>query len=152
MRIIYKILLGMLVFNLLYLSFADFFPTGEADIFTAGDTNEDIDEYKNINDRIIFNMLLAGATTFIGSLAALLALSWVSRGGVSLSVGSVITITTVATIISTIWSGFSSIFQPMLAIGGSIASDFYTIFVIVLGVIIALTLAEMFSGQSGVDA
>ena len=45
----------------------------------------------------------------------------------------------------------SDVFQPMLSIGGTIASQFYTIFVIVLGIIIVLTLAEMFSGQSGVD-
>lgn len=154
MRIIYRILLGMLIFNLLYLSFAAYFPTGDIDAFETSDSST-VDKYKNINDDILITMLFAGATTFGVALLGLLALNWITRGGISLSIGSVIAITTIATIISTIWSGFSSIFRPILVMGdtngSNMAGSFYTIFVIVLGVLIALTLAEMFGGQSGVD-
>ena len=157
MRIIYKLLLGMLIFNVLFVSFTPFFPIGDTDEFSTGDiTNpEGVAKYKNLDDGVLFTMLLTGIGTFFGAIGLIALGSFITGGSISLSLGSVIAVSTIASIISTIWSGFSTIFQPILTMGDTpgynILGTFYTLFTIIFGVLVALTLAEMFGGQSGVD-
>ena len=146
MRIIYKILIGMLIFNGVYLALAPAFDTAT---FSAVDP-EGMDyatDYKNIGGINIADMLITGVGVFTGAIVV----GALSRGSVSISLGTIIGTSTIVSIIAGLWRGMSGVFEPMLAMGGSIASDFYTIFIIVLGILVALTISEMFSGQSGVD-
>lgn len=146
MRIIYKILIGMLIFNGVYLALAPAFDTA---VYTAADPSgiDDVDIYKNVGGLDLGTMLITGVGVFLGGIA----LGSLSRGSVSISLGTIIATSTIVGVIGGIWRGASDVFQPMLSSGGAITSSFYTLFVIVLGVIITLTIAEMFGGQSGVD-
>lgn len=146
MRIIYKILIGMLIFNGVYLALAPAFDTAT---FSADDP-EDMDyatKYKNVGGINLADMLITGIGVFTGAIIV----GALSRGSVSMSLGTIIGTSTIVSIIAGLWRGMSGVFEPMLAMGGNIASDFYTIFLIVLGILVALTISEMFSGQSGVD-
>lgn len=156
MRIIYKILLGMFIFNILYLSFTPYFPTGDVEDVKAGDMTGDISDYGVIDSVISWGTISTAIGTFVGSVALLSVTGWLSGGSISLSAGVIIGISVITSIISTIWYSFSTIFSDILKVGDqygnfTIASTFYTLFSIVFGIIIALTIAEMFSGQSGVD-
>jgi len=150
MRIIYKLLIGMLIFNGIYLALS---PAFGAPVFTATDPDNpgadtySATQYKNMGGLDIGAMLITGVGTFVGAIA----IGALSFGSVSLSLGTIIATSTIVSIIAGLWRSMSGVFQPMLAMGGSITSSFYTIFVIVLGIITALTIAEMFGGQSGVD-
>ena len=146
MRIIYKILIGMLIFNGVYLALAPAFDTAE---FSAVDPEsmDDAEQYKNIGGIDLGSMLITG----VGVFTVAIFIGVVSRGGVSISLGTIIGASTIVSIIAGLWRGMSGVFEPMLALGGSIASSFYTLFIIVFGVLVALTIAEMFGGQSGVD-
>ena len=146
MRIIYKILIGMLIFNGVYIALSPAFNTAT---FSADDpaSIDDATRYKNMGGIDIGTMLITGVGTFIGAIV----IGAISFGSVSISLGTIIAASTIVGVIAGLWRGASGVFEPMLAMGGSIASDFYTIFVIVLGIIMTLTIAEMFSGQSGVD-
>jgi len=155
MRVIYKILLGMLIFNILYVSLAGFFPTGDVDdITTVGDDGLPTD-YNITEGFDLFNLLITALSTFLLSAGALALGGWLSGGSISISAGSLIGISTIATLVVTIWSSFSGVFGSALLLGDTggytIVSGLFTIFNIVFGIIVALTLAEMFSGQSGVD-
>lgn len=147
MRIIYKILLGMLIFNGLYLALAPAFDTATLDA-NDPESMTDATKYKNVGGINLADMLITGIGVFTGAIV----IGALSRGSVSISLGTIIGTSTIVSIIAGLWRGTSGVFQPMLAMGGSIASDFYTIFLIVLGILVALTISEMFSGQSGVDA
>ena len=146
MRIIYKLLIGMLIFNGVYLALSPVFNTAE---FTADDPSgiENVERYKSMGGLDIGTMLVTGVGTFIGAIV----IGAFSFGSVSISLGTIIATSTIVGLLAGLWRGASGIFEPMLAMGGNTASDFYTIFVIVLGIIITLTIAEMFGGQSGVD-
>lgn len=146
MRIIYKILIGMLIFNGVYLALAPAFDTAT---FSADNPESmtDATKYKNVGGINLADMLITGIGVFTGAIV----IGALSRGSVSISLGTIIGTSTIVSIIAGLWRGMSGVFQPMLTMGGSIASDFYTIFLIVLGILVALTISEMFSGQSGVD-
>jgi len=157
MRIIYKILLGMLIFNVIYISFTPFFPTGEVDDFTTGDTTESgVADYAKVDTVFSWGTISTAIGTFVGSAALLTATGILSGGSISLSAGVIIGISIITSIISAIWHSFSTVFFGMLNMADqygdfTIAGTFYTLFTIILGIIIALTIAELFSGQSGVD-
>ena len=146
MRIIYKILIGMLIFNGIYIAIAPAFPSGEL-VANDPELMDDAAKYQNIGGIDLGSMLITGVGVFTGAIVV----GALSRGAISISLGTIIGCSTIASIIAGLWRGMSGVFQPMLEMGGSIASQFYTIFVIVLGIIAALTISEMFSGQSGVD-
>jgi len=146
MRIIYKLLIGMLLFNGVYLALSPVFNTADLSAVDPSDI-DNVDQYKGMGGLDIGTMLVTGVGTFVGAIV----IGAISFGSVSISLGTIIAASTIVGVLAGLWRGASGIFEPMLAMGGSTVSDFYTIFVIVFGIIITLTIAEMFGGQSGVD-
>lgn len=158
MRIIYKVMLGMLIFNVLFLAFSSFFPVGDHEDFKPNDGSNLKDTY-SAGEIDIIGILITGIGTFSLSMIGVGLIDRFTGASISISLGSMICISVISSMFSTIWFSVSGIISPILRMGDmtidgvtyTIGSTFYTLFTIILGIVLALTLAEMFGGQSGVD-
>ena len=146
MRIIYKVLLGLIIFNVMLVVFANFFP-GEETV-TGTDTTTTLAGYKNFSTAsMISNAILTGGGVF----AAVVVGSFLLKG--SIPTGQFIGAGSIIALIAGLWAVTSA---PILSIvnsyGGAYGMIFYDVLVICIGIITVFGIAEIFTGRGDVES
>lgn len=145
MRFIYKILIGLIIFNGVLILFAGFFPDATESGYATNVTDEDaISGYGNINQGLFGSMW----TTAVGVGGAIFLASIVlsiltHQYALFMSVGGFIAI------LSALWSITSGIITKITDY--QIVSGLVTIIIIVIGIIAVLSVVEMLNAQRGAD-
>lgn len=147
MRFIYKLLIGLLIFNSMLLLFAPFFPapaTTPSESAVNITSDSDFTSYQNIGSaNMIGNMILTGGGVFAGAIV----LGLLTRQlGLFIGAGSFIAL------ISGLWVGASGVIVPILQMANNwIILAMYSLINIIIGIIAVIAVVEMFTGQQGGD-
>ena len=144
MRMIYKILMGMILFNSMLIMFSPFFPsTGLEE--KASDTSTTYAEYEPTNPAtllgLIFSANAVAAMGVIGGISIIATL--VSKSLVPLGVGAF------AAIVTGMYIGASNIFLNLT--DSPTVNGLVTIIGIMIGILTVFTAAEAVMGQQGVN-
>lgn len=158
MRTIYTIFLAMLFFNVFFIAFSPYFDiTGTDTEINAVNISEDKDllSYK-MGSIDVIALGLTLAATFIAAFGASAVVNRLGAATISIPLGTIIAFSIISTIFTATWISLASVFEPILKYGNvdggiNLVAVFYNLFQIAFGIIFALTLAELFAGQSGVD-
>jgi len=158
MRVVYQIFIGMIFFNAFFIMFTPYFDTagtGYEDNAVNVTDNANLTQYKVSGGLDISNLIVSAISIFGLSIAGLGILERLSGVSLSLSFGTIMAIALITSVLTTTWLALAETFVPLLqyANESSIINlvDFYNIFMVVFGIIFALTIAEFLAGQSGVD-
>ena len=153
MRFIFKLALGMIIFNAMLIMLGQYFPDAN-DITTKNPMTDDpnvdkeVGEYKSLNKGTITNWIIDfagifGGTVLIGALASKLA-------GFTISINQFIGASLIISIFFSLWNGFTS---PLVGISESMGlTTWYDLFLILFGIIVILSVAEIFTGKGDIDA
>lgn len=144
MRFIFQLLIGMILFNAMLIVFAPYFPTqasGSTYNPVDVDSSSNFDLYRNLN---ITSLLTTFFTAFVGTFFISILVGFVSGG--TLPLAQLLGASLVISIFVGLWSGLSS---PLVGIASEYPSiaPFYTIFTIVLGVVVMISVVEIFTGK-----
>jgi len=148
MRFIFKLALGMIIFNSMIILLADFFPNADSGSAKDVTADEDISVYQGLSKSVIVDAILSfvgifGASVLFSGLAAKL-LNLTIPLGPFLGAGIVISL------FLTLWTGYTSI---LLNISEDLGlANWYYMFMILFGVILMLSVAEIFTGKGDIDA
>jgi len=158
MRTIYTIFFAMLFFNVFFIAFSPYFDTTGTDTeFGAVNISEDEDLMGYKMGSIDVKALAATlVSTFIGAFALSALVNRLGGQTISMPLGTIMAFSIISTIFTTTWLSLASVFNPILEYGNvdggiNLVAVFYNLFLVAFGIIFALTLAEIFAGQSGVD-
>lgn len=139
MRFIFKVVIGMIIFNALLFLFASTFAT-------TGNQGKDIDAtdselgYKIDSDQFVYSLLLSGGGVFIiGGIAAL-----ITRNSIWVGVGALMAI------IFGLWSAGSGNIGELFN-EYPLANTLWNILNIIFGVIATIAVVEIFTGRSSDD-
>ena len=147
MRFVYKILIGLLIFNSMLLLFAPFFPV-ETTTISESATNitsdSEFTSYQNIGSAgMIGNMILTGGGVFAGAIVLGLL---TQQLGLFIGAGSFIAL------ISGLWVGASGVIVPILQIADNwIVMAMYSLITVIIGIVAVIAVVEMFTAQQGGD-
>jgi len=143
LRFVYIVLLGMIIFNGVLISFAQFFPDQTIGLNeSATDVDNEYAKYKGIDsiDQIVYDLIMDGFIFgIVGAITAIL-----TRNPVFIGVGLFVGI------FVSLWGNIS---QPIVSAlsYSDIGGEIYQIFLLVFGIVILLSAVEIFSGQTGVE-
>lgn len=147
MRFIYKLLIGLLIFNSMLLLFASFFPV-ETTTLSESATNitsdSEFTSYEQIGSAdMIGDMIITSGGVFFGALV----LGFLTRQlGLFIGAGSFIAL------ISGLWVGVAGVIVPILQIADNwIILAMYSLITIIIGIVAVISVVEMFTGQQGGD-
>lgn len=153
MRFIYKILLGLVIFNAMLVLLVSLFPTATPVEALDVETDPTISGYENVEDMESLVLGMFANTTTLMIIGAVVAASgvigFVFGGGknVPIAIGVGIFIA----IISSLWYSTSAVIMNIDPTDSPIITGIITIITICIGIILVFTVAEFFAGQSGVD-
>lgn len=149
MRFIFKILLGLVIFNAMLVFFAPYFPsqtTGANE--SAVDIGGTLGGYKQLDQDFLISLFvdsvfIFGSVLVIGGLASFFVKNFPT--GLFMGAGVIIAI------VSSLWKNLTS---PMISLAGSYPAvePLYNLLVICIGVIATFSIAEIFTGKGDVDA
>ena len=147
MRFIYKLLIGLIIFNSMLLLFAGFFPV-ETTTISESATNitsdSDFTSYQNIGSAsTIGNMILTGGGVFAGAVVLGILTQQLS---IFIGAGSFIGL------ITALWVGASGVIVPILQMADNwIVLAMYSLITVIIGIVAVIAVVEMFAGQQGGD-
>lgn len=151
MRFIFKLLLGAFIFNVLFVALSPFFPIESALEETAKEANvtstaseKSIGKLKNIGStEMLKDMIINGAIVFISALV----IAGIAGRLTNASFNGTILIGAAMFIsfISMLWTASKSILVPLTQY--DVVSDIYDLVIIITGIIIVISVIEMFVGQ-----
>ena len=154
MRFIFQLLLGMIIFNGMLIAFTPYFKTQQAGStyspINISDTGtplgQNLSKYQSLN---IEGLLFSFFGYFIASFFITLFVARLVSGG-NLPTAQLLGACLVVTIFTSLWGTLST---PLLGIAGSFPSiaPFYTIFTIILGVVVTISVVEIFTGKGSED-
>ena len=151
MRFIYKLLLGLIIFNGMLVLLASMFPVyqpGAVDV--TGDT--DYAKFSSLsNPNMLWNMIIVGGAATLSTLVGVTVFGWFSRG-ISINALQVVGIASFIGAVTGLWFGVSQVFTAISSFADNqYFTGFYAIITICIGIIVAWSVIEMFIGQTGVD-
>ena len=152
MRFIFKLALGMIIFNAMLIMLGQYFPAhgtiSAIDPTVEGNTTK----YKAVQKLDVASMVVdfasifgttLGTVTLIGILAKWLA-------GYTIPIGPFIGASIVISLFMSLWSGFTS---PLVGISTDMGLlNWYNLFMILFGIILLMSVAEIFTGKGDIDA
>jgi hypothetical protein len=157
MRFIFQILLFMIFFNAMLIILAPYFPTQRAgstfnpvnyteEIESETELGHNLSKYQSLN---IESMLISFISVFLGTLLITIFIGYISGG--TLPLGQLIGASLVISIFVGLWNGLTS---PLVGIAASYPSiaPFYTIFTIALGIVLMISIVEIFTGKGDESA
>ena len=147
MRFIYKLLIGLLIFNSMLLLFAPFFPVGTTTLSESATnitSDSEFTSYQNIGSaNMIGNMIITGGGVFAGAIVLGLL---TQQLGLFIGAGSFIAL------IAALWRGASGVIVPILQIANNwIVMAMYSLITIIIGIVAVIAVVEMFTAQQGGD-
>lgn len=144
MRFIFKVLLGFILFNAMLVLFSGIF--NQTNMGT--DVSTIYDSYGNINQGTIVSMIATGGSIFgaivVGGIAASLFINNFPTG-LFIGAGALISL------FFGLWAGLTNPLSS-LASEYTYVDQIYNIFIIVFGIIVALSIIEIFTGRGDMDA
>jgi hypothetical protein len=139
----------MICFNAMLIAFGQFFPTQQAgstyNPINVGDASnpvgENLSSYQSLN---IEGILSGFFTTFVTTFCISIFVGFISGG--ALPLGQLLGASLVISIFVGLWNGLST---PLVGIAGEVPAiiPFYTLFTIVLGVVVMISVVEIFTGK-----
>ena len=145
MRFIYKVLIGLVIFNGMVLALTSFFPyTLEAEHATDIVQDSNLDGYESLSPAIFSSIWGQAGAVALGIFVGSLAIAIISQQyALFIGIGAFISFITM------IWSLTSSI---VLKMGNyPIVNSILTIILICIGIISVLSIVEMLNAQRGAD-
>lgn len=145
MRFIYKVLIGLIIFNGVIIAFSSFFPDAsesEHAIDVTGDSS--ISGYGTI-DQGLFGSMVADCIAVGGAVFGLNLLAGILTHQVGLFMG----IGAFIAVLSALWSATNGVITSL--IDYPIVNSLVTIIIIVIGVIAVFSVVEMLNAQRGAD-
>lgn len=145
MRFIYKILIGLILFNGILIAFSDFFPesTESEHAIDVADT-ESISDYGNLNQGL-FGSMWTDALAVGGSVFGLAILMGVLAKQVALFAG----IGAFMAVLTGLWSATNGVVTKL--VDYPIVNSVVTLIIIVIGIISVFSVIEMLNAQRGAD-
>ena len=141
MRFIYKLLLGLILFNAMILIFASYFPSSP---YTGKNITTDptYSSFRNIGStEMIKDMIITSGGIF----AVMIAIGVLTQNRVIwVGAGSLVAL------IAGLWRGMSGTLMPMVS-QNSIVNQFYNILIISIGILAVISIIEILTGQQGAD-
>ena len=147
MRFIFKLALGMIIFNAMLIMLGSYFPTHST--YSTKDVTSDatVSTWGNLDEGTITGFIISGAEIFI---AIILAGGILKLAGFTLPIGMFIGAGIVITLFLTLWLGYTS---PIVGISKDMGIyNWYNLFMILFGIIIMMSVAEIFTGKGDIDA
>jgi len=147
MRFLYKVLIGLIIFNGVLILFSDFFPySGEGeqayDVLKEGEEGFE-SEYKL--DEGLFGGVLTDAVGVAGTVLASAVIIGILSHQVTLFVG----VGAFIAVVSGLWVTTNGVLTKLA--NYPIVNGLVTIITIVIGILAVLTVVEIFTAQRGVD-
>lgn len=141
MRFIFQLLIGMILFNAMLIIFAPYFDNPS---FVEGVDVTESDSFTDYEELNIMGILQGFIGTFLLSFFITLFMGKLIGGNIP--VGQLLGACLVVSIFVGLWSGLSN---PLVGIAGSYPTimPFYTIFTVVLGVVVMISVVEIFTGK-----
>lgn len=141
MRFIFQLLLGMILFNAMLMVFSPYFPSHTIVSGVDVVNQSNIIAYQNYDVRPILENFFG---VFIGTFFVSIFIGYVSGG--TLPLGQLLGASLVISVFVGLWNGLTS---PLVGIASSFPSvaPFYTIFTIVLGIVVMISVVEIFTGK-----
>lgn len=142
MRFIFQLLLGMIIFNAMLIIFSPYF--GNSSYMTGVDItgSSTYTSYADINP---LSMLSSFFVTFLASFfITLLAARFLTSG--NLPISQLLGASLVVSVFIGLWGGLLSPFGNFVSNHSSLAA-FYTLFTIVLGIVVMISIVEIFTGK-----
>jgi len=146
MKFLYKVILGLLLFNSILLLFSGFFPTDTSQ-YNAINITEDADynEYKITGD--IFKLDSYGIYLGVGSVISFTLIGVIAayafRSPVPVGAGLF------SSLVSSLWISTSSVLSSLNLTSNPIISGMISLIGICIGVLCFIAIIEMFSGTGG---
>jgi hypothetical protein len=150
MRFIFQLLIGMILFNAMLIMFSPYFSTQrEGSTYnpvnisdtSPGTVGEKLGGYQNLN---ILDLLSGFFATFVTSFFIFTFIGFISGG--SLPLAQLLGISLVVSVFTSLWGTLSN---PLVSIADEFpaVAPFYTIFTIVLGVVVMISVIEILTGK-----
>lgn len=145
MRFIFQLLLGMIFFNAMLIMFSSFFPVHSVSGVDVVNSSS-FSDYQRLN---IQSVLTGFFSTFVASFFISIFIGYVSGG--TLPLAQLLGASLVISVFVGLWNGLSS---PLVGIANSYPAimSFYSIFTIALGVVVMISVIEIFTGKGDESA
>jgi len=156
MRFIFQLLIGMVFFNAMLIALAPFFPTQEggrtyspidwSGVDPSSKLGENISSFQSLD---IMGWLSQHLTIFVTTFFLAVFVGVITGG--SVPIGQLLGASLVISLFITLWAGLTT---PLVGIAGSYPTimSFYNIFSIVLGVVVMISVVEIFTGKGDESA
>jgi hypothetical protein len=141
LRFIFQLLIGMILFNAMLFIFGPYFPSHHLATGVDVANSSAFTSYQSLDIKtILYNFFYA----FVGSFFVSIFIGYVSGG--TLPLGQLLGASLVISVFVGLWNGLTS---PLVGIANSFPTimPFYTIFTIVLGVVVMISVVEIFTGK-----